>query len=427
MAPRHIMALTILTALCGVGALSAKSSTSAVVSTPIREATHDTERRSEWAVSTGAYECLLTQTNRSADLREAISRCARRGEQIRRLTDPTYRRFAESLTMPQALAIYSEVLTKLQLLYPDRDRASVAKLYRSGLSELAAGLPDAAFPAGSEALVPMVRTAALASPSEAAAARDAIKALALEGHKASKAPVGLMVLECACGACAGLDDYTIYLHPGRGTEPSEPSAPSVSRVETLQTGGLDAATVGYVRIERFDKTLPVELDAAIAQLRARGARSLVLDLRGVPGGSFLAAIQTAERFVARGTIATAAGHQPSANRVYAAPGTATCDWPLVVLVDTNTASSAEVLAAALKERDQTLLVGQATYGKAAVQQLIPLESGGSLRVTLARLFGPDGRSYSGTGVAPSIPEANPQQQLEVALREASKLAAAKAG
>jgi hypothetical protein len=350
---------------------------------------------------------------------------ARRLEQTRRLNDPTYRQFADSLSMPQALAIYSEVLTKLQQLYADEDRAKIDRLYRGSVNELTAALNHAAFPAGSDALVPLIRAAAIVAPRDPQAARDAIKTLALAGNQHSGASVGLMVLECTAGACAELDSYTSYLHPV-SEQQVLPLAPAISVVDAAREGP-DQPVIGYVRVARFDKNMPVELDGAIAQLRAAGSQGLILDLRGVPGGSFVAAIHAAERFIGTGTIASTRGQQNGSNKVYTAHGPAPCDWPLVVLVDHNTASAAEVLAVALKDRDRAVLVGESTFGKSAVQQVIPIEAGGQLRLTVARLFGPHGRSYQDSGVAPNVIESSPERQLEMAVSEAAKLAARKAG
>src|SRR4051794_40668945 len=147
----------------------------------------------------------------------------KRSESPRRLNDPTYIKFAQSLTLPQALAIYNEVLTKLQQLYADHDRASIDRLYHSGLDELTGDLTDPAFNADSESIKALIRTASAISPKEASTAREAVKTLALAAHRLNNVPVGLTVLECANGACAGLDDYTIYLHPNHlitGIEPA---------------------------------------------------------------------------------------------------------------------------------------------------------------------------------------------------------------
>ena len=348
---------------------------------------------------------------------------ARLAAQQDRLNDPAYRQFADSLTMPQALAIYTEVLTKLHQLYADHDRAQVERLYRGSLNELTAALANPTFPTGSEVLSPVIRAAAIGALKDPQAARDAVKALALTGHKMTGVSVGLIVLECAAGACAELDAYTSYMYPTPGAI-SEVVAPALAAVDVVRDAP-DQPLIGYIRVSHFMKTMPAELDTAISQLRLAGTKSLVLDLRGVPGGSFVSAVHSADRFLTSGTIASTRGQQNGSNKVYAATGNGTCDLPMVVLVDNNTASAAEVMAAALKDRDRAVLIGQSTFGKSAVQQVIPLEAGGQLRITVARLFDPHGRSYQDNGVAPNVIESNPERQFEMALLEAAKLAARK--
>src|SRR5207342_3358494 len=101
--------------------------------------------------------------------------------------------------------------------------------------------------------------------------------------------------------------YTTYLHPTRG-ELSEPITPAIVAVDAVRDAP-DQPLIGYIRISHFVKSMPEELDGAINQLRMAGSKGLVLDLRGVPGGSFVAAIHSAERFLASGTIASTRGQQ----------------------------------------------------------------------------------------------------------------------
>lgn len=440
-------------------------------------AAQECEQRRDWSRAVSIYQRLLATEGHSAQLRDALARCGRKLEQIRRLDDPAYRAYANSLTLAQALDVYSEIIDKVQSLYPDRERSKPAHLFREGILELADGLGHSAFPAGTEKLAPLVRAAAHApAPTDAAGVRETMKTLALGAKRLTGISPGLVVLECAAGACAGLDEYSLYLHPCRDDELTDlgvkfttrdgrrvvsqvsasswasmvgilpgdrivrtgeesieiqspgaaprtarlPQTPALAEVGCVREG--ENAGIGYIRLAQFNHSLPLELDSALLQLRSEGAKALVLDLRGVPGGSFTAAVQAAERFLPRGIIVTARGQQPGLNRTYTANGHST-DLPMVVLVDAGTASAAEVLASALKEHRRATLVGDTTFGKAAVQGEIVLENGGGglLRLTLARLFGPDGKSFHGTGITPHVVEPNAVRQLETAVTEANKL------
>lgn len=180
-----------------------------------------------------------------------------------------------------------------------------------------------------------------------------------------------------------------------------PAMPSVSAM--MKTEG-----IGYIAINGFRDTTCQELDEAIANLLGQDMKSLVLDLRGNDGGLFEVAIDAAQRFIASGVIATTENVDPTYSRVYEAKNPSALPVPMVVLVDGETASAAEVLAGALKEHKRARLVGQTTFGKGCTQCIVKMPSApggiptGGLRLTVARFFSPDGIPYTGRGVAPHL-------------------------
>lgn len=190
--------------------------------------------------------------------------------------------------------------------------------------------------------------------------------------------------------------------------------------------------VGYVRIGSFGPTTPAEVDEAVAYLKARGARVLVIDLRGNHGGSFTAGVEVARRLLPSGIIVTTQGQLGEvAGRVFSSDsGMNALDLPLVVLIDAETASAAEVVAAALKDNGRAVVVGMASFGKGAVQ--VPVKLGaddatdmgrpraGGVRVTIARLFSPRGTPINGAGVTPNALEADPVRQLQLAFDRATE-------
>src|SRR5205807_5092420 len=119
-------------------------------------------------------------------------------------------------------------------------------------------------------------------------------------------------------------------------------------------------------------------------------------------------VETARRFLPSGVIVSTQNQDPRHNTVYQARNPTALTLPLVVLVDGDTASAAEVLAGALKDNRRARLVGQATYGKGCSQKLLRLPAGpgglptGAVRVTVARLFAPGGEPYTGRGVVPHV-------------------------
>jgi len=159
--------------------------------------------------------------------------------------------------------------------------------------------------------------------------------------------------------------------------------------------------VGYVRLYSFQKSTPQEMRSALMQLRSQptGLKSLILDLRGNQGGSFDAALQVAELFLSEGVIVYTNSRMKETPRRANNPDAFTV--PLVVLVDGDTASAAEVVAGALKDNKRATVVGQATFGKGSIQCLVPLDRlKAGLQVTVARFSSPERVPYDGHGVTP---------------------------
>jgi carboxyl-terminal processing protease len=156
---------------------------------------------------------------------------------------------------------------------------------------------------------------------------------------------------------------------------------------------LEDGQTGYLKVNRFAASTYEEFKAQLADLQRQGLKRLVLDLRGNPGGYLDRATRLADEFIAgsRKIVYTAGKDEQYATQTYAHVAG---DWeqqPLVVLVDENSASAAEVLAGALQDHDRALLVGRRTFGKGLVQQPIALQEGGELRLTVARYYTPVGR------------------------------------
>lgn len=162
--------------------------------------------------------------------------------------------------------------------------------------------------------------------------------------------------------------------------------------------------VGYIDLSGgFSYTTVTELDDALLRLRARGVKALVLDLRGNSGGIVDQAVAVAERFLPFGTkILSQQGRNPNEDRVWRSANRLPVTVPLAVLVDGETASAAEIVAGALQDNDRALIIGEKTFGKGLVQNIIELEDGSALALTAARYYTPTGRSiqrdYSDIGL-----------------------------
>jgi carboxyl-terminal processing protease len=163
------------------------------------------------------------------------------------------------------------------------------------------------------------------------------------------------------------------------------------------------AGVAYMRIPSFQKTTADDVDATLWQLHQQGMRSLIIDLRGNPGGLLTASVELADKFVASGPIVSTRGRSQAEDLDYRAHRAGTWRVPLVVLIDGDSASASEIFAAAIKDSGRGKIVGSRSYGKGSVQGIFPLGYGGAgVRLTTAKFYSPHGRPISMIGVSPDI-------------------------
>ena len=160
--------------------------------------------------------------------------------------------------------------------------------------------------------------------------------------------------------------------------------------------------VGYIKVVRFARNTDEEFDAAMLDLRERGAERFVLDFRGNGGGYLHSAVPMVERFLDEGDLVvyTEGAAQPRREYITERPGRDRSIL-LVVMVDEGSASASEILAGALQDHDRAVVVGRRTFGKGLVQEEFPVADRGALRLTVARYYTPSGRSIQrpyGAGV-----------------------------
>jgi len=450
-------------------------------------------------------------------------------QQVRRHRDPGFQHFTTTLQYADALNLYGEVMLKVPLAFADADRSATQHLWASGIEELDRALGNPLFrltyleqpsPERVEAFRAELRADWAKRPvRNARDARATLKQLASAAQDLCPFRVqSAIVIEFVCGACAGLDEYSVYLNPTASTPELALATPDLSEYgiyltyqdgevqidgiapgswaayhtslrkcdrvtringQSLQMGGpiavanalrsplgmfhefdvvpieeaspgvvqlpLVAPTVyatqilnakdgiGYLRIGGIHANTPRELELAICELRNRGMRVLILDLRGNHGGNFLAGIAVAKQFIPHGIIVSTQGQVGEvANRVFSSDSSMNAlDIPIVALIDTETASSAEVVAAALKDHNRAVLVGMPTFGKGAMQYPLKLSAlddpsqagtkSGTVRLTIAKLISPNGKPINGVGVTPDYLEADPECQYDMAVQRAIEL------
>ncbi|MDE0702271.1 MAG: S41 family peptidase [Rhodospirillaceae bacterium] len=164
--------------------------------------------------------------------------------------------------------------------------------------------------------------------------------------------------------------------------------------------------VGYVRITSFTQQTTVGLHAALAEFRRKPGktwRGVVLDLRNNPGGLLSQAIDVTDSFLERGEIVSTRGREAKiSSRYNAKKGDMTGGLPIVVLINSGSASASEIVAGALQDHRRAILMGTKSFGKGSVQTVVPLGSQGAMRLTTARYYTPSGRSIQAEGIVPDI-------------------------
>jgi carboxyl-terminal processing protease len=187
-----------------------------------------------------------------------------------------------------------------------------------------------------------------------------------------------------------------------------------NKVETV-----DGRKLGYVRLTTFSDGASVALRRAVEKAKEKGAEGIVLDLRANGGGLLPEAVLTSSIFVPEGEVVVKTESRTEPDETYKAVGDDIGDFPLTVLVNRDTASAAEILAAALQTDIGAPVVGTRTFGKGVFQQVINLDSGGALDLTVGEFFTAKGVSLAGKGLKPDVkatldPDSKKDTQLDAA-------------
>jgi carboxyl-terminal processing protease len=458
----------------------------------------DLERQRNWSAAIDLYGNALEQWPSRTEFSHRRLLCETHYKLARRYQDQSFRNVLLCLPREKALALYDEVLERIETNYVDP--VSFEPLVRRGLDNLEIALRDPIFLGPNvPGPVPATRVAWLREmlgdrrshlvvPDRQAARAELIAAIDLADQGLRLKPAAV-VLEFAYGACDVLDDYSNCLTPdklddlyamidgnfvglgielkldtqglrlvgvirgGPAWEAGIKVGDQITRVAGQSMRGLSldeaagklqgaegssveitvlrpdgtvrnfrlvrrhvevesvaqakivdpASGVGYIQLAGFQKTSTEELDKAIVALRRQGMKTLMLDLRGNPGGLLNVAVEIAERFVDRGVIVSTRGRAPGQSQIFRSQARSVWTMPLYVLIDHDSASASEILAGALKDQNRAILLGDKSYGKGSVQSIFALRNApAGLKLTTAKFYSPRNRSYSEQGVEPNV-------------------------
>lgn len=187
----------------------------------------------------------------------------------------------------------------------------------------------------------------------------------------------------------GETDYLEKTIPRKKVE-----SPTVN-FEMLENG------MAYIEITEFDDVTVDQFAEALAMAKGSDMEGLILDLRGNPGGSLSAVVEIARMMLPEGLIVYTEDKAGKRSE-YSCDGKRELEVPLVVLTDGNSASASEILAGAIQDYELGTLVGTTTFGKGIVQQVISMNDGSAIKLTISSYFTPKGRNIHGTGIEPDV-------------------------
>ena len=196
-------------------------------------------------------------------------------------------------------------------------------------------------------------------------------------------------------------------------------------ITTGRVRTVEGRELGYVQLISFSTGAHAALRQAVQRVEHRGAKGLVLDLRGNGGGLLQEAVLTASVFLPKGETVVTTQSRTEGGRSYESVGGNLPPLPVVVLINRDTASAAEILAAALADQAGATVVGTRSFGKGVFQQVIDLSNGGALDLTIGEYFTPDGTNLAGEGVSPDVRALDdPRTKLDEGVQKALEVLAA---
>ena len=210
----------------------------------------------------------------------------------------------------------------------------------------------------------------------------------------------------------------------RGADRQEIEVTAVRRKLQTQTVSYEMkeGQIGYIRVSEFDEVTLEQFREAKAALESQGMASMLIDLRGNPGGNLSTVCDMLREILPEGLIVYTE-ERDGERTEYKCDGKTPWEKPLAVLINGASASASEIFAGAVQDYGIGQLVGTTTYGKGVVQQLFPMTDGTMVKLTIAEYFTPKGRNIDGTGIVPDVEveyvydETNPEadNQMEKAL------------
>ena len=250
------------------------------------------------------------------------------------------------------------------------------------------------------------------TPSEAAGIKTGDEIIAVDGVPTSEIEPEEVVLHIR-GEIG--TDVTLKIHRAGEEDKDYVVRRATIQVHTVAGQMLpDTDGIGYIRIASFSEHTADEFKDAYHALENEGVKGMIIDLRENPGGLVTSCVAIANMVVPKGPVVSVV--QKDGRREEYESELSEEKYPLVVLIDGNSASASEILAGALQDTGAATIVGQTSYGKGSVQVILPLYDDDALKLTIAKYYTPSGRSIDGTGIEPDVrvePQADGAQDVQL--------------
>lgn len=235
------------------------------------------------------------------------------------------------------------------------------------------------------------------TPAEEAGLRKDDQIISVDGTQANSMEVTQLVQ-----LIRGEEGTTVHLEIYRASDLSNFSVDVERRNVQLPSvaGEMLDGNIGYIQISEWQTNTPQQFNETVATLQEQGMQSMIIDVRDNPGGLLSSVSEVLDTILPEGTIVYT--EDKYGNRTTLTSDANCMNYPMVVLINGNSASASEIFAGAIKDYNYGTLLGTTTFGKGIVQTTFPLKDGDALKITTAKYFTPNGVNIHGTGIDPDV-------------------------
>ncbi|NLP29577.1 MAG: S41 family peptidase [Clostridiales bacterium] len=231
------------------------------------------------------------------------------------------------------------------------------------------------------------------SPAERAGIKSGDKIISVDGVEYRGDSI-----DRAASAMRGKEGTRVKIGVMRGNETFELEIIRASiTLETVKSELFDN-DIGYIRISSFEERTASDFEKALRDIEAKGAKGLIIDLRDNPGGLVDVCIEVADCLLPEGIVTFTENKKGERTYFKSKPGATSL--PFVVLVNGGTASASEIVTGAVKDYEKGIVVGTTTYGKGIIQEILPLDNGDAIKLTIMQYFSPEGNTIHKIGIEP---------------------------